>query len=396
MCDYSGMENLNLIGQTAFKTSKIGGDTLVVLRVVKGVVKVQLIDGCHIESPLYGTEEYPQVLENGNTISCGIERKPNGEVVAYYIRKEDYSYERIPAKNSLGFKVAYLVYGAKYRIDNVRGIPVMSTVLESLKKLERYKEATLGSAEEGAKIAYQIVHDLNASGENPLATQLSRAFDADAVEDLPVDRNGQQLANTVAATTNKSAFNMPTGSEIKQLEANKRELYFKDFYGVNIDIMCAAIGIPPNVAMSIYNDSFSASRAALKDWEHTIKVNREDFTFQFYQPIFDLWLHVEVLKNKVQAPGYLDAFNSNNEITLSAYRICRFTGAIPGHIDPLKEVNAVRAALGGQGANIPLMTVEMAIEQLNGASSDDVAEQFSEELQYNKELGIEPTSNPPV
>jgi capsid protein len=227
-------------------------------------------------------------------------------------------------------------------------------------------------------------------GENPLATQLSKAFDANANEDLPVDRNGQQLANTVAATTNKSAYNMPPGSEIKQLEANKRELYFKDFYSVNVEAMCAAIGIPPNVAMSMYNDSFSASRAALKDWEHTIKVNREDFTFQFYQPIFDLWLHIEILKNKITAPGYLEAFYSGNEFTLNAFRNCRFTGAIPGHIDPLKEVNAVRAALGEQGKNIPLMSVEMGVEQLNGASSDDIMEQFAEELKYNKELGIEP------
>lgn len=391
MSDYCNMVSLNKIAQTAFLNAKIGGDVLVVLRVVKGSVKVQLIDGCHVQSPNYGTESMPEILPNGNKIINGVESKPNGEVVAYHIRKDDYSTERIAAKNpQTGLTVAYLVYGATYRIDNNRGIPIMATVLESIKKLERYSGATLGSAEEAAKIVFQVVHNRDSTGENPLVKQLARARDADAVSDmLPVDEQGRQLANTVAATTNKQAFNLPIGSEIKQLAPNQRELYFKDFYDTYFNIMCASIGIPPNVAMSMYNDSFSASRAALKDWEHTIFVNRDDFTEQFYQPIYALWLHIEILKNKVQAPGYLSSFNEGNEMVLNAYRNSRFTGAIPGHIDPLKEVKAVREMLGATGANIPLITVEQGIEILRGENSDEVMKQYSEELKYSKELGIE-------
>jgi capsid protein len=390
MSDYCNMVSLNKIAQSAFLNAKIGGDVLVVLRVVKGVVKVQLIDGCHVQSPNYGTEAMPEILSNGNRIINGIESKPNGEVVAFYIRNEDYSFQRIPAKSpSTGLTMAYLVYGASYRIDNNRGIPIMSTVLESLKKLERYSGATLGSAEEAAKIVFQVVHDRNSTGENPLQRQLARARDADATDMLPVSEEGRQLADRVAATTNKQAFNMPIGSEIKQLAPNQRELYFKDFYETYFNIMCASVGIPPNVAMSLYNDSFSASRAALKDWEHTLFVNRDDFTEQFYQPIYSLWLHLEIFLNKVQAPGYLAAFNEGNEMVLNAYRNARFTGAIPGHIDPLKEVKAVREMLGGTGKDIPLITVEQGVEILRGENSDEVMKQYSEELKYSKELGIE-------
>jgi capsid protein len=265
----------------------------------------------------------------------------------------------------------------------------VSTVLESLKKLERYAGATLGSAEEAAKIVFQVVHDRDSTGENPLVRQLARARDADATDMLPVSEEGRQLADRVAATTNKQAFNLPIGSEIKQLSSNQRELYFKDFYETYFNIMCASIGIPPNVAMSLYNDSFSASRAALKDWEHTLFVNRDDFTEQFYQPIYTLWLHIEILKNKVQAPGYLSAFVEGNEMVLNAYRNARFTGAIPGHIDPLKEVKAVREMLGGTGADIPLITVEQGVEILRGENSDEVMKQYAVELGYSRKLGIE-------
>ena len=395
MGDYSNMCSLNRIAGQAFLNSKIGGDVLVVLRVVNGTIKVQLIDGCHIQSPNYGTEYFPEFLPNGNKIINGIESKKNGEIVAYYIKNRDFSVERIPAKSAAtGLTMAYLVYGATYRIDNNRGIPVMATVLESLKKLERYKEATLGSAEEQAKVAYQVVHNRDSTGENVLTRHLAIARDADANTDLlPVDEQGNALANRVAATTNKQAFNMPIGSEIKTLQGNQRELYFKDFYSVNIDLMCAAVGIPPNVAMSIYNDSFSASRAALKDWEHTIFVNRDDFKEQFYQPIYNLWLHVEILKNKVQAPGYLQAFSQGNDMVVNAYRNARFTGPIPGHIDPLKEVNAVRAMLGETGKDIPLINVEQAVEVLRGENSDEVMKQYAKELEYSKDLGISSDSS---
>lgn len=82
---------------------------------------------------------------------------------------------------------------------------------KTIKKLERYKEATVGSAEERAKIVMQIVHDRDSTGENPI-TNLAKGRGvggANLSDDLPVSEQGKQLANTIAATTNKSTYNMP-------------------------------------------------------------------------------------------------------------------------------------------------------------------------------------------
>lgn len=391
--DHSMQCNLNELAKAAYKTSKVGGDTLVVLRVKNGVVSVQVVDGEHVASPVMGTEYWPKNLQNGNTLQDGIEISPTGEHVAYYVRTSMTKFERIPAKNSQGLRTAFLVYGNKYRIDNRRGIPLIAVCLETLKKLERYKEATVGSAEERQKIAYQIVHNQFSTGENPLLSQMAKAFDADSTDYLPEDIAGRQLANTVAATTNKSTFNMPIGAELRMMES-KNELYFKEFYQTNADIICAAVGIPPNVAFSIYNDSFSASRAATKDWEHTITVNREDFSAQFYQPIYELWLHVEILKQKIDAPGYLAAVSSGNVMVAEAYRNARFTGAMFPHIDPEKEVRAERLKLGALADNIPLTNVEQATEALNSGDSDANLEQFADELRRAKEAGIESAPAP--
>lgn len=404
-CDYSGMNNLHHISRKVLLNAQVGGDVLVLLRYYNGTINVQLIDATHVVSPLgYGTEWFPKYLENGNRITNGIEIDPDGKHIAFHVRKPGLTFEtqRIPARSKTGLQTAFLVYGMEYRIDNVRGIPIVSTVLESLKKLERYKEATLGSAEERQKIVLQVVHQLNAIGESPFTKQLAKAhdFDAPGNDNLPADINGRELANTVAATTNKSTYNMAPGSELKALES-KNELYFKEFYDTHYDVICSCLGMPPDVARSKYDSNFSASRAALKDWEHSLNVNRDNFKNQFLGKVYSLWLHVEILNNKIPAPGYIEAFLKKNWMVIDAYCNARFVGAAVPHIDPLKEVQAERAKLGDTGLSIPLTTVEQATEALNGGNSDANIDQYGEELKKTKSLGIElplplpPQSGPP-
>ncbi len=393
MSDYADMSNLNMMESDAFKNAILGGDVLVVLRFVDDVVKVQLIDGEHIQSPVYGNEFFPVELENGNRIVNGIELNNRGQHIAYYVRK-DYrtlEYERISARGTdTDALMAFMVYGSKYRLDNYRGMPLLSVMFETAKKLERYKEATVGSAEERQKIAYAIEHDIFSTGENPLIKQTVMARDVDmrrADGFVPIDDFGNKLADKVAVTTEKQVFNMPLGAHLKTLES-KNELYFKDFYGTNIMLFCAAAQIPYEVAMSKYDSNYSASRGAIKDWEHKLNVRRANFSFQFMQPIYDFWLEVQILQRKIRANGYLKARIDNDRMVLEAYRNARFVGSPVPHIDPVKEVEAERLKLGVAGAAIPLTTVEQATENLSGGDSDSNIEQYSQELKKTKSLGI--------
>lgn len=388
--DYANMRNLDTVAKRAARNAIIGGDLLVVLRYDGTVPNVQLIDGAHIKSPGFGTETIPEVTTDGNRIIHGVEINETGQHIRYHVHQKDGKIKPIEAlSKSSGLQIAFMVYGTEYRLDNVRGIPLLSVVLETLKKLERYKEAVVGSAEERQKIVYQIVHQIFSDGTNPLLNNLATALDADAKEDLPKDSEGKDLANKVAATTNKAAFNMPRGAEMKGLES-KNELYFADFFDKNIDIICAVFGIPPNVAMQKYNDSFSASRAALKDWEHSLHVNRDDFGSQFYQSIYNYFLDINILENKIQAPGYLIARHIKNEMVLEAYRTVRWVGPMVPHINPLVEVQAERLKLGTAAAHMPLTTVEASTESLNGGDSEENIKQFSLEIEGAGKIGIKP------
>ena len=198
MSDYSNMDSKNDLSATALKNAKLGGDVLVVIRYINNCVNVQLIDASHVISPGLGTEYFPQILPNGNKVLNGIEMKPNGEHVAYYVRDYQGEFTRIESKNSLGLKCAYLYYGSKYRLDNVRGVPDLSNVLEKLASLERYGSAALGSAEERQKISYVMEPELLASPQNVLAKDLVKAHDyyKGISSQLPVDMQGLENFNS--------------------------------------------------------------------------------------------------------------------------------------------------------------------------------------------------------
>ena len=396
--DHSERKTLNQLSRAAYKNAIIGGDLLVLLRYDE-CVTVQLVDGAHVQSPLNGSEWFPSAAKNGNRIINGIEIDNQGRHVAYYVRKpydsmnvlSPLDYDRIPAKGKkTGILMAFMVYGLEYRLDTHRGIPLLTAVLEKLKKLERYEEATLASAEEQAKIAYQITHDVGGSGQMPFSAQIAAAHNPDGDSDLPTDSVGNDLANKVIATTNKQIVNNPPGAEIKPMRDTKTQLYFKDFLDKYVDIVCACIEIPPNVAMSRYDSNYSASRAAIKDWEHTLSVKRSDFSSQFLQPIYNFFLEIEILKNNIQAPGYLIAKSKGDDFILDSYRTARWVGAPVANIDPVKEVEAERKKLGITAESIPLTTIEAATEALSGGDSDHNMEQYAEELDKSKDLGLRP------
>lgn len=383
---HSGESNLNSIAKECLKSAKIGGDTLVILRYENKNLNIQLIDGEALDS-----DPSCETLRSGNTIANGIEKDAKGRHVRYWIRKSDGSYYKLNAYNEVtGLRQIFLVQGSKYRIDSDRGLPILATVLETLKKLDRYKEAAVGSAEERQKIAYFIHHQLGSEGENPFLEAAAKAYSSEnnGSESLPIDELGRQLANDVAATTNKQTFNMPVGSTMSQLES-KNEMYFQEFYKTNADIICACLGIPPNVAFSLYTDSFSASRAATKDWEHTMEVEREDFQMQFYQPIYDYWLHMNILEGEISIDGYLGAFMDDNYTLLESIRSARFVGKNFPHIDPVKEAEAERIKLGTALAHVPLTTAERATEVLGGGDFYDNIRNIKEEKEDVEEIGIE-------
>lgn len=397
--DYAGMTPLNHLQKEAYKNSKIGGDVLVILRVEDDLmVTVQLIDGAHVQSPRYGSEVNPNVLPNGNRIVNGIELDEKGQHIAYHVVQQDkngvmlFDYKRILARNPKnGMVMAYMVYGYKYRIDNERGMPLFSVMFETIAKMERYKEAAVGGAEERQKIAFTVEHDITGTGENIFANTTVRAYDNDRGSGLiPETDDGTEIANKMAVSTNKQVFNMPRGAKVNMHEPGA-EQSFGEFYKTNFNFIAAANRIPAEVALSMFNANYSASRASLNDWGETTMNEQDFFGGQFIKPIFDLFAHIAILNGQINAPDYTLAYFAKQYDVVEAFLNCRFLGPRIKHIDPLKEVNAERAKLGPLGAHLPLTTVEDVVENLGGrGESDSNMEQFAEEVKLAEGFGLKP------
>lgn len=387
--DLAEHKTLHKLAEEAYINAIASGDVLVILRVKDGIVKVQLIDGANVRTPFGFSGSLLGVdykSEFGNKIKDGVEVDINNKHLAYWVRTGN-KYERVEARDKMGRVLAYMPSGLGYRLGGTRAMPLLTAVMETSAKMERYKEATLGSAEEAAKMVYTIEHGATSTGQNPME-QFKRSAGIkkdDNSEDLLKEAVMNQQ---IVTTTGKQAVNMPNDAKLVPVES-KKELYFNDFYTINIQIVCAVVGIPPEIALMKYDSNFSASRAALKDWEHSLGVEREQFADEFYKPIYALFLDTEVLKFKVQAPGYLKALNDKDIFVIEAYRSVYFQGANVPHIDPLKEVKAERAKLGVGSEHIPLSTIEKATEALNGGDYWENMQNYAKELKEADDEGIE-------
>jgi capsid protein len=379
--------------QLAYEAKKqaiVGGDCLIILDYGRQeernkTVCARIIDGYYVKSPV--TDRSP---ETGNFISNGVEINKYGEPVAYYVVLDDLmKYERVSAYTSTGTLQAFLVFGLEYRVDTYRGLPLLSAVLETIKKLDRYKEATVGSAEERSKIPYSVEHSNFSTGEDPLQKlKVAAGHGLDPGTEKLTNALLKATASNLAYTSGKTVYNMPIGATLKSLDS-KNDLYFKEFYTVNFEMLCATIGIPPEVALNKYTSSFSSSRGANKNWEHKILFERRKIELEIYQPFYNLWLEMEIYNNRVKAPGYVIAKNMDDYMIIEAYQKSRFIGAKMPFIDPLKEVQAARAKLGDQ--TTPLATYEQVTEELNGGDWETNICQAAIEKEKSINLGF---SNP--
>lgn len=391
--DYSGMKNFHDLSLDAYVDSFLGGDCLVIYRIENGYPKAQVIDGQQVSDPFLTSEFFIQATERGNRIKHGIEIDKKGKHVAYYVRTENelgiIKHERIPAYVEMNGKdfpyvMAKMIYFGKHRINHVRGVSALAAILEKVDKLDRYTEATVGSAEERAKIVYSITHDKDSTGENPLLEKqrLNMGIQNQMSGKDGAVLVGAELERYVARTTNKTTINMPNGSELKALES-KAEINYQPLFDAIFTQIAAALDMPPEVALQKFSSNYSASRAAMKVWEYMVKIDRTRFANEVYKPFYDLFFYCEVLRGSINAPGFINASDVNDFMTIGAYTKCRFEGVNMPHIDPVKEVNAIRKMLGDKYVDVPLISFDQATEQLNQGDWDENIKKFNEEIAKN-------------
>ncbi len=392
-CDYSKQKNLHQLAYDFYKAKYLEGDCLCICRFDDNGPNIQFVGAEHIRTPL-DEKSLKDFNESGNYIEHGIEFNSKGEHVAFYVCKKSkdsllLDFERIEAygKNS-GRKVAWMISGERISPDHKRCVPKISQILEKVNKLDRFVESSVSKSEQEAKMLYSITHQEYSTGEDPLQKVFEKKLKLDTTQVIDGYALADSLANRVTETTSNMTINLPPGAKLESFSSTSNS-NFEQFFDANFKTISASTGVPPEVALQSYNSNYSASRAAINSWGYIIDIDRKDFENQFYKPFYKLWLEFEILKNKIQAPKFIKALYENDFMVVDAYCQCRFIGKNMPHIDPLKEIKAIRAMLGDSDQT-PLISREQATESLN---SGEWSENYSKNLEESKIIIVKEEPN---
>lgn len=386
--DYQRRDDFHDKASEAYESSFLGGDALCIIRVDKFGPNIQVIDGQQVETPFDDGAK-----GTGNRIEHGIELNKKGEHVAFWVRAKDdgdaITHKRIKAKNANGNLVAWMIYSSKARIDHHRGIPMITSILEKVAKLDRYVEASVTKAEQTANVVYAFKHNADSTGENVLKGSLtSKKDNGDGSAESIYEQNGK-IAAMFRQGVSGQVINMTPGSDLAAL-STANETTFDTFFRAVFVALCAAVDIPEEVALQKYDQNYSSSRAAINGWEYIVEIYRKRFSKKYYKPFYDVWLEHSILKDRIKSEGFLAAKRRGDFMAIEAYLFARFTGKKMPHIDPLKEAKAVAAMLGGDST--PLISREQAAELLGVGDFNENIKKFSEE-QKNLPDELKPKEN---
>lgn len=360
------LDNIHGIAKSIFYNAFIAGDVLVIKRVKNGNLEYQVINGLSVKNIT------SQVLAKGNKIIDGVEIDENGKHVQYFVIDKDGKEQKIAARDSKDRLVAWLVYADDKRLGAVRGYSPLGAIMQKLRNIGKYTNSEVIAANTNSKFAAFVKHDKESSGANPfkglpgfargIQEHLAENNDSEQAQENATEK--RTFLEKIKKFTAGIIMNLPKGQSIESIDTKRPNVNCTQFVDGSMKYNNAALGIPHEIALLVFQSNFSASRAALKMFEMILRYYRKFIIVdQFYQEVYKQFFEIGCLKNYINAPKYLTLKNDNGYLD-NAYTKAKFVGAQIPHIDETKEVNAVLAKIKGG-----LSTFEQGLESL-GCTTD--------------------------
>jgi len=356
LCDQTERLTFGELQVAARCEALVAGDVLVVLRQDPRtqLPRVQLISGDRVQTPFGITPS------GTNEVCHGVEIDSLGRQVAYWVTQKDGTAKRLPAfGEKSGRRLAWLVYGTDKRLDDVRGKPILSLVLQSLKEVDRFRDSTQRKALVLSMLAMFVAKGEAKPGSRPLtrgATGSGRELQPDATGG--------------AAREFKTALHNP-GWSIEELQHGEEPKAFKvdgtvETFGVFEQSIIQAVAwaneIPPEILMLSFGSNYSASQAAINEFKMYLNKVRTSFGNAFCQPIYVEWLLAEVLSQRIEALGLIEATRDSQLYDkLAAWISADWSGQIKPAVDLSKLVSGYDAMVAGG-----YITRDRAARELSG------------------------------
>ena len=376
--------NIHGLANTIFYNAFVAGDVLVVKRVKNGHLEYQVINGLSVKTAKCSA------TTSGHKIIDGVEIDEKGQHIAYCVTDENGAETWINARDSKGRLVAWLVYADNRRLGAVRGYSPLGSIMQKLHKINQYSNAEIIAANTNAKFAATIDQDDKSTGVNPLnkLSGMSRSL-TKVLETAPTQTTNPQeirdFENRIKRITSGLFIHMPKGQKLNSFDTKRPNVNYGEFVASSMKFSYASLGIPYEVALLVFQNNFSASRASLKMFEMILKYLRKHVIIDgFYQIVYKQFFELECLKGNIKAPQFLALQNDEGYLD-NAYTKAKFIGAQIPHIDETKEVNAVLSKLKGG-----LTSFEQALESLgNMTDFDTLIDKRKSEQEKIKSSGLD-------
>jgi capsid protein len=356
LCDHRKQMNFSELQKQSRMEALIAGDVLVVIRQNRrtNLPEIQLIKGESVRTPLGGGEP-----REGNHIRHGVELDSQMRHVAYWVKERDGSSKRLPTYGERsGRRIAWLYYGTDKRLDEVRGQPILSLVLQSLKEIDRYRDAVQRKALINATLAMFIKKTEDKMGSLPITGGAIRRDTA-----ITSDGNGTQREFSLAGQIPGLVLEeLQQGEEPVGFNSTGTDLAFGEFEQAILHSIAWANEISPEILLLSFQNNYSASQSSINEFKIYLNRVRDEFASNFCQPIYTEWLISETLLQNINAPGFLDSWrNSKKYAEFGSWISSDFSGAIKPSTDIKKQAQGYEL-LNGQG----WITNDRASKELTG------------------------------
>jgi lambda family phage portal protein len=333
VCDFRQDMVFGALQQQARLEALVSGDVLVVLRLSKSTrsIQVQLIDGAKVMSPT-STDYTPR---NGHKIKHGVELDSLGRVSAYWVQQDDLSMKRLPAYGEKsGRLIAWLVFGTDKRLDDLRGQPLLSLILQSLKELDRHRDAVLRKKVIQSIFAMFVEKSQDKPGTLPITGSAQRR-DAVDITDAEGNRRQWNIARQVPGVVIEE---LQPGEKPVGFNSQNADDGFGTFEAAVIHAIAWANEVPPEILQLAFANNYSASQAAINEFKIYLHKFRKSWGDNFCAPIHREWLITEVIAGRISAPGLLELWRDPARFEeYGAYMLTEWYGQIKPSTDVVKQ-----------------------------------------------------------
>ena len=363
-CDADRIDNFYMLQQLAFTGFLLNGDSWAVLQNKKtpGVpydLRVRIIEADRICSPAFMDILSPTDINEHHVekIVQGVETDADGMVIAYWVCDRHplastsvtgltaSHWTRVEAYGKKTGRQNVLCLMQRERAGQLRGVPLLAPVLESLKQLGRFTDAELTAAVISAMFTV-FIKKSDQSDEVPFGEMLP----PDVQVDTP-DKTSVELA--------PGAFiDLNPGEEVQFADPKHPTTGFEAFMNAIVKQMAAALEIPSEVLYKQFSTSYSAARGALNEFWRTTGMHRDWFADSFCQPVYEAWFREAVCKGRIKAPGFL-----TNPAVAAAYMNCNWNGPARTNLNPKDEAEAAQMRV-----NSGFSTAAQETAQMTGGS----------------------------